>query len=84
MGEDHGSRIREAGTSDAPSIRQLIHETIHASYQGVYPPRAVEYFLEFHSEERILERLAQGASRCVAAGTQWTDEDGCGGIRSDR
>ena len=48
-----GPACREAHESDTETIRRLIHETIQASYSSVYPPRAVEYFMVFHSEERV-------------------------------
>jgi ribosomal protein S18 acetylase RimI-like enzyme len=45
--------------SDLESVRSLIHRTIDACYSGVYPPRAVAFFKQYHSAENILER-----SRC--------------------
>ncbi len=38
----------------------MIHDTIDASYSGVYPERAVEFFKTFHSEEGIRERSQKG------------------------
>lgn len=62
MVQDSGPGIRGARVSDASDVRQLIHDTIRLSYAGIYPPRAVEFFLEFHSEERILQRVALGST----------------------
>lgn len=38
----------------------MICEIIDASYSGVYPPRAVAFFKEHHSEKKIVERSAVG------------------------
>jgi predicted N-acetyltransferase YhbS/methionine aminopeptidase len=53
--------IRSSDKADVESIRRLIHATIESSYAGVYPPRAVRHFKEFHSVDRILERQTAGA-----------------------
>jgi putative acetyltransferase len=55
-----GTKIRISDAADVESIRRLIHSTIESSYAGVYPPRAVQHFKEFHSTDRILERQAAG------------------------
>jgi ribosomal protein S18 acetylase RimI-like enzyme len=72
----HNATIREYRQSDLISVRRLIHETIDQSYTGVYPPRAVEFFKQFHSEENIAERSGTGtvlvveqAEAIVATGT---------------
>jgi GNAT superfamily N-acetyltransferase len=52
--------IRDFVLSDLSSLRQMVHDTIDASYSGVYPERAVEFFKTFHSEERIRERSQKG------------------------
>jgi GNAT superfamily N-acetyltransferase len=61
---------------DAEAVRELIHSTIEACYTGVYPARAVEYFLQYHSESEILRRaqkgttiVAEAGGRIVATGT---------------
>lgn len=54
-------RLRLSDSADVASIQRLIHATIDASYAGVYPPRAVRHFKEFHSVDRILGRQAAGA-----------------------
>jgi len=41
-------------------LRDFIASVIDFSYSGVYPPRAVDFFKDWHSEKRILERSAQG------------------------
>lgn len=54
------SGIRNVRASDVGALRRLIHETIDASYTQVYPPRAVQFFKEFHSERKILARRRAG------------------------
>jgi ribosomal protein S18 acetylase RimI-like enzyme len=60
MSRLHDARIREFRESDLVSVRQLIHQTIDTCYSGVYPSRAVRFFKEFHSEEKIMERHREG------------------------
>jgi ribosomal protein S18 acetylase RimI-like enzyme len=60
MSRLHDTRIREFRESDLVPVRRLIHRTIDACYSVVYPPRAVEFFKEFHSEEKIMERHRTG------------------------
>jgi vancomycin resistance protein VanW len=55
-----GQVIRPAGAADLGAVRHLICRTIDACYTGVYPPRAVDFFKRFHSEEGISERLRTG------------------------
>jgi len=50
-------RFREA---DLSPLRDFIAAVVDASYSGVYPPRAVDFFKDWHSDKRILERNAQG------------------------
>ena len=52
--------IRRFEDTDIGALKRLILETIDASYAGVYPPRAVEFFKEFHAEEKILQRSRAG------------------------
>lgn len=52
--------IREYDEGDLLPVHKLIYKTIDACYIGVYPPRAVEYFKEFHSLEQIDERNTRG------------------------
>ena len=53
-------RVRAFRSADLDSVQQLIHDTIDASYTGVYPPRAVRFFKDYHTPDRILERQATG------------------------
>ena len=52
--------LRRCRQSEVVAVRRLIHETIDASYTGVYPPRALQSFREFHSDENIAERVRTG------------------------
>src|SRR5512139_3092149 len=60
MSRLYDARIREFRESDLASVRRLIHQTIDVCYSGVYPPRAVQFFKDFHSEEKIMERHREG------------------------
>ena len=67
-------RLFEPG--DGEAVRELIHSTIQACYAGVYPPRAVEFFLGYHSRAEIASRaragytiVAEVGGRVVATGT---------------
>lgn len=52
--------IRSFNRKDLHALHRMICETIDASYSGVYPPRAVAYFKEHHSERKIVERNSVG------------------------
>jgi len=67
--------LRPCRATDLESVHDLIHATIDASYTDVYPPRAVRFFQDYHTPQRILKRQAQGHtvvaeldSRLVATG----------------
>lgn len=52
--------IRPFHEADLPALHSMICETIDASYSGLYPPRAVKFFKEHHSEKWIMDRSAVG------------------------
>ena len=52
--------IRPFRCADLVSLQRLIWETIDVSYSSVYPPRALEFFKEFHAKQKILERSEVG------------------------
>lgn len=54
------ARIRGFQEPDLVPVERLIRQTIDACYSGVYPSRAVRFFKEFHSPEKIMERYQQG------------------------
>ncbi len=62
--------IRAFKKSDLYEIRELIHNTIDASYAQFYPPRAGGFFKLFHSEEKILERSQSETILVIEEGAQ--------------
>jgi GNAT superfamily N-acetyltransferase len=52
--------LRPFRPADAEPVTRLIHSTIVACYTGVYPPRAVAFFKDYHALERVVERHAAG------------------------
>lgn len=58
--EYHNTMIRQFIVDDLICLHYMICNTIDASYSGVYPPRAVDFFKERHSREEITERNATG------------------------
>jgi hypothetical protein len=68
--------IRPVTETDLPELTRLISFTIRHSYTGVYPPKAVAYFLEYHTAGNILRDADAGnvlvgriANMAVATGT---------------
>lgn len=51
---------RQFRISDLRAVRDLIDHTIDVSYSPVYPPRAIQFFKDFHSVSSILERHREG------------------------
>jgi ribosomal protein S18 acetylase RimI-like enzyme len=60
MSDPHEAAIRHFQETDLVSLGRLIQMTIDFCYSGVYPPRAVQFFKEFHSEEKIIDRHQKG------------------------
>jgi GNAT superfamily N-acetyltransferase len=56
----HDVSIHQLRIAELASLQRLIYQTIDSCYSGVYPPRAVQFFKEFHSEEEIKERHRTG------------------------
>ena len=46
-------QIRQAKEEDLSSIYRLVQNVVAISYDGVYPPEAIEAFQNHHSEEQI-------------------------------
>ena len=57
--------IRRFREPDLCQLVRLIGETIGISYAEVYPPRAVQFFKDFHSEKKISERSKTGTTLVV-------------------
>ena len=60
MRRSGNASLRPFRDSDVTQVRQLIHRTLDVSYAAVYPPEAVRFFKDFHSEAKILERHRAG------------------------
>jgi GNAT superfamily N-acetyltransferase len=52
--------IRRFSENDLPHLCNLISETIEKCYTGVYHPKAVSFFHEYHSPENVLRDAAAG------------------------
>ncbi len=52
--------IRPFTMADLPHLHRMVLETIDASYAEVYPPRAISFFKEHHSERKLIERSVVG------------------------
>ncbi|USG61115.1 GNAT family N-acetyltransferase [Sneathiella marina] len=52
--------LRPFEKRDLARLTRLIHHVIDTSYAEVYPPRAVEFFKSFHSQQKILDRCSSG------------------------
>ena len=61
--------IRKFREPDLGRLARLISDTIDISYAEVYPPRAVQFLKDFHSETKIANRSKSGMTVVV-------DEDG--------
>ena len=60
MNQTNEPNLRAFRESDVTQVRRLIHRTLDVSYAAVYPPEAVRFFKDFHSEAKILERHRAG------------------------
>ena len=60
--------LRTFQKTDLEAVRALIHRTIDAAYTGVDPPRAVVFFKQYYSKEKILERSRDGEIVVLACG----------------
>jgi hypothetical protein len=52
--------IRPFYELDVLAVQDLIHQAIGASYDPVYPPRALGFFNDLHSGVKILNRHREG------------------------
>lgn len=66
--DDREITIRLFDEAELLSLHRMICDTIDASYSGIYPPRAVDFFKGHHSKERIAERSATGEILVLVAG----------------
>jgi len=52
--------IREFQKADLPALKALVHKTIATCYPGHYCVEAVRFFIDYHSEEAILQDAQKG------------------------
>jgi N-acetylglutamate synthase-like GNAT family acetyltransferase len=57
--------IRRFREPDLCQLVRLINETIGISYAEVYPPRAVQFLKDFHSEKKIADRSKTGTTLVI-------------------
>ena len=76
-----GATIRESERADLPALKALVHKTITTCYPGHYVVEAVRFFVDYHSEEAILQDAEKGrtvvldnAGRILGTGTLVGDE----------
>ncbi len=62
MATDNPFSIRSFTESDLPHLSKLISETVEHCYTGIYPPKAVRFFLDYHSLENIRQDAAAGTT----------------------
>ena len=53
-------RLRQMKTTDLKPIFELVQNTIAVSYADVYPPEAIEFFKNHHSQENIMKDIERG------------------------
>jgi hypothetical protein len=63
--------IRRFREPDLCQLVRLISETIGISYAEVYPPRAVQFFKDFHSDKKIADRSKTGTTLVVEEDGNW-------------
>jgi GNAT superfamily N-acetyltransferase len=73
--------IREFRSSDLRVVRSLIYDTIDVCYSDAYPKEAVQFFKDWHCDEKILKRADEGYTvvlrkdnQTIGTGTLLSDE----------
>jgi GNAT superfamily N-acetyltransferase len=61
--------VRRFSRKDLPKISLLITDTIKRCYLGIYPPKAVRFFLDYHAPENIVRDATAGTTL-----VGWLDE----------
>ncbi|MHC4463088.1 MAG: GNAT family N-acetyltransferase [Planctomycetota bacterium] len=81
MSEQKNISINEFRSSDLTAVKHLIHNTIDNCYTETYPKEAVQFFKDWHCDERILEDANKGHtivleknSQIIGTGTILEDE----------
>ena len=52
--------LREFRPADLPAVRELLLETMHVSYAGIYAPSAIRHFTRHHEPKNILTDAQEG------------------------
>lgn len=60
--------LRDFRRSDTIALQEFIYLTIDACYSGVYPPRAIQFFKDYHCTENILDRSEKGQTVILEMG----------------
>jgi GNAT superfamily N-acetyltransferase len=81
MSEQKNISIRKFRPSDLADVKRLIHNTIDNCYTKTYPKEAVQFFKDWHCDERVLEDANKGYtivleknSQIIGTGTILEDE----------
>jgi N-acetylglutamate synthase-like GNAT family acetyltransferase len=53
-------RLRMMKVTDLAAVYALVQNAIEVSYADVYPPEAIEFFKNHHSQENILQDIERG------------------------
>ena len=72
--------LRAFKEKDLFDVKRLIDSVVNDCYPEIYPPGVVEFFLQYHSLERILENATKGCMVVVEMNGKIT---GTGFIRDD-
>ncbi len=62
--------LRRYRDADFEPVLELTRQTIRTSYAEVYPPRVVEFFLDYHAPENIVSDATQGHTLVVFDGDE--------------
>jgi GNAT superfamily N-acetyltransferase len=54
------TELRKLKSEDIECVLPIIHGTTRKSYENYYPPEAIQYFLDYHSPENIIDDLKHG------------------------
>jgi GNAT superfamily N-acetyltransferase len=69
---------------DLDDLWALVCETVETSYAAVYPPRVVEFFLEYHERSKILSDSANGLTLVVLSADDLIATGTCVGTTARR
>jgi GNAT superfamily N-acetyltransferase len=61
-------RLRKMKEAEFPAVYALVQNTIQVSYADVYPPEAIEFFINYHCPDIIRNDLNRGYIVIVESG----------------